>query len=559
MPVLTAVDILGIQRYVFGSNRLRDVLAASWMVEHVTRREQIEQWGAGSGAPSVLLAAGGNAIIEFTTLEHARCWAALYSRWLHETAPGLDAVVVHRRFEERSLAWALRVLQVDVARTKQERLPGVPQLGLSVTASCAVTGLPATGVDRGDLLSPAVQQLRKHVGAAGARWAEWIPATESPLGWQADFPDEIDHMGRSRGQSSLVGVVHVDGNGVGKLIKEWLGRCIEHGVGDSTVREQYREWSSAIDEAGRAALRAVVQRAASCIEADDDHYMLRGTPVDLAYRLHDWRDDQVHRRARQTVLLPLRPVLLGGDDLTLLCDGRIALDLAVTAIHEIEGHEIPHLGQDGGYRKLTACAGVALVKAHAPFHRSYELAEDLCSAAKRARVDANARELGETGSWIDWHSGTTRPGEPVDQIRKRSYERGSRMLTMRPYPVADTKDRMQSWRWLDDELLGPSAEGGKQGFRGTDAWAGSRSRIKALRAAAPDGSDEVRRELQAWRSTDPDLRLPGGLDDGGHVGPKTPLLDAIELLDLYIRLERDPRRDGVTAEAGDALAEGGDR
>ena len=267
MPVLTAVDILGIQRYIFASNRLRDVLAASWMVDHVTARAQLAQWGPGGGSPSVLLAAGGNAIIEFATHGDAQRWAARYSRWLHETAPGLDAVVVHRPFEERSLAWALRVLQVDVARTKQERLPGAPQLGLSVTASCAITGMPATSIDQGDLLSPAVQQLRGHVGEARTRWAEWLPAIDSSLGWQADFPDEIDHMGRSRGQSSLVGVVHVDGNGVGKLITEWLDRCIEHGVSDATVREQYREWSSAIDAAGRAALRAMVRRVASCVEA----------------------------------------------------------------------------------------------------------------------------------------------------------------------------------------------------------------------------------------------------------------------------------------------------
>jgi len=35
MPVLTGIDLLGIQDYIFASNRLRDVLAASWMVEYV--------------------------------------------------------------------------------------------------------------------------------------------------------------------------------------------------------------------------------------------------------------------------------------------------------------------------------------------------------------------------------------------------------------------------------------------------------------------------------------------------------------------------------------------
>ena len=561
MPVLTAVDVLGIQRYVFGSNRLRDVLAASWMVDHVTRREQIQQW-TGGGSESVLLAAGGNAIIEFATFDHARSWAARYSRWLHDTAPGLEVVVVHRPYEKRPLAWALRALQIDVACAKQERLPGVAQLGLSVTASCSVTGLPATGLDHGDLVSSRVQRLRARVDDARARWTDLVPSLGHLPSWHAEFPDEIDHMGRTHGQSSLVGVVHVDGNGVGRLIERWLDHCCECGVGDETVRAQYRDWSSAIDAAGRAALQTVVERVVRCIEVEEGHCLLRGTPFEHGYRLYDWRDDRVHRRRARTVLLPLRPVLLGGDDLTFLCDGRIALDLAVAALREIERHEIPHLGPDGAPATLTACAGVALVKAHAPFHRSYELAEDLCRCAKRARVASNEAATAEPGSWLDWHVGTPRPGETVTQIRDRVYRvysRGSTQLTMRPYPVGETPHRSQSWAWLDEELLGPASDGGARGLRGADAWAGSRSRVKALGSVVLEGRDEVRRQIEAWRATAPRVRLPGGLDDGGYVGPRTPLLDAIELLDLHIRLERDAHQAASAAAGGGALHGGAGR
>lgn len=550
MPVLTAVDVLGIQRYVFGSNRLRDVLAASWMVDHVTRREQIEGHFDG-GTPSVLLAAGGNAIVEFDTLQRARGWAARYSRWLHETAPGLDVVVVHRPYERGRLAWALRVLQVDLARVKQEQVPSVAQLGLSVTASCSITGLPATEVDQGELVSPGVQRLRACADKARTRWDDWLPALDRLPGWTADFPDEIDHMGRTRGQSSLVGVVHVDGNGVGKRIQGWLNRCVEDEVDDETVRAQYGEWSRAIDAAGHAALKAVIERVAGCIEEERDHCVLRGTPAALGFRLHDWRDDPVHRRKRNTVLLPLRPVLLGGDDLTFLCDGRVALDLAVTALRELERHEIPHLGDHGAPAKLTACAGVALVKAHAPFHRSYELAEDLCRSAKRARVEANESPNTETGSWIDWHIGTTRPGETVRRIRDRVYAGGK--TTMRPYPIHETTVRAQSWTWFDEELLGPSSDGG--GFRGAEVW--SRNRVKALAGVVRDGADAVRKQLEAWKATsNEEVNLPGKLSDDGYVEAYTPLLDAIELLDLHLRLEPDARRHETAAEGSDTPAEG---
>lgn len=561
MPVLTGVDILGIQRYVFGSNRLRDVLAASWMVEHVTHTKQLKQWSSPRPS-SVLLAAGGNAILEFVSMDAARCWAALYTRWLYETAPGLEAAIVHRPFEERLLAWALSVLQVDLARTKLERLPSAPQLGLSVTASCTTTGLPATDEDQGALISPRVKRLRDRVQEARNRWSEFLPVRGLSATCESEFPDEIDRMGRTHGETSLVGVVHVDGNDVGEQIKRWLSRVGED-VDHATVRKQYQEWSSAIIELGRAVTKVVAERTAASIQPEENHHVLRGSPFDLGFRLHERRDGKSRNTTKDKVFLPLRPVLLGGDDLTFLCDGRIALDLAAVSLKEFARHPIPHLGPGGEETFLTACAGVALVKTHAPFHRSYELAEDLCRSAKRARRTANAELDNETGGWLDWHIGPTRPGALVEDIRRRGYRRGEADLTMRPYPLAKLTTRNHSWEWLDRDLLGPGAAPGpvKQGLRGANCWSGSRSRVKRLGALVSDGAATIKRQIEAWKATDDDLRLPGGLEDGGgYVGATTPLLDAIELLDLHMRLKPDPRA-SVRAEnescADDAGEEGG--
>ncbi len=554
-PVLTGIDILGIQGYVFASNRLRDVLAASWMVDHVASRPSLERWGLGS--ERVLLAAGGNAIVEFDSVGAAKEWTASYSRWLLDAAPGLEAVIAHRPYEGR-LAWAVKALQVDLARAKLERRPSVPQLGLSVTASCSITGLPASDIDQGELTSPRVKRLREKADEAKDRWDVFLPALQHAPAWTPQFPAELDLMGRTHGETSLIGVVHVDGNSVGQAIKGWLGRCIENGISDQDVRKEYGAWSDALIELGEKVLRVVAERTAGCAREEDQGCFLRGTPPDLGLRLHDWRNDKTKRTNVNTVLLPLRPILLGGDDLTFLCDGRIALDLAVTAVKEFEKHPIPHLGEGGQEITLTACAGAALVKAHAPFNRGHELAEGLCRSAKRARSNANDTARSETGGWVDWHVGSTRPGESVEDIRKRQYRRDGRDLSMRPYPLAHLAHRLQSWDWLDNMLLGPgnSSQNAEEGFRGADCWVGSRSRVKLLNTLVPNGADEIRRQLGAWRVLDSRIRLPGGLDDGGHVGSATPLLDAIELLDLHMRLEADPRSTDDVAEVVGAL--GGD-
>lgn len=556
MPVLTGIDILGIQDYVFTSNRMRDVLAASWMVEHVTSRAQLEKW-PGRLPSDVLLAAGGNAVVVFEALDAAREWTARYSRWLLDTAPGLDAVVAHRPYEKRPLAWALKALQVDLERAKLERRPSVPQLGLSVTAPCAITGRPAVGVDQGDLVSRRVKRLREKVDEAKKKWNGFLPALVHAPSWKPEFPDEIDEMGRTHGEVSLVGVVHVDGNSVGEAIRNWLDRCIEDEVDDQQVKKQYGAWSRAIIELGRTVLHVVAERVAECTREESGRCFLRGTPHDLGLRLHDWRDDKRGNTSKDTALLPLRPILLGGDDLTFVCDGRIALDLAVTALKEFEKHPIPHLSASGEETTLTACAGVALVKAHAPFHRSYELAEDLCRSAKSARGEANEKANTETGCWLDWHVGSTRPGEPVDHVRERQYRRDRKDLSMRPYPLAGLAHRIASWEWLDKDLLGPgnSSQTAAQGLRGAGCWLGSRSRVQLLGSLVPYGAAEIRRQLEAWRARDPTIHLPAGLDDGGFVGSQTPVRDALELLDLHLRLEPDPRANGGTPSVAACAAE----
>lgn len=510
MPVLTGIDVLGVQRYVFASNRLRDAVAASWIVHWATASDGAL---AGSGG-EVLLASGGNAILRFADLERAREFTARYTRRLHDDAPGLEVAVAHRSYAPRGLAKALEHLQIDLARAKLERVPSAPQFGLSVTAACRITGLPATGFDPQDPTIPLSRMV--------LRWRE-SDVRERALGrWQSflegarvAFPSEIDDMGRTRGDTSLLGVVHIDGNGIGQRIAEWLGTCREKSRTDDEVHAQIRAWSAALDEAGRRTLAAVADRVTRAVDADD---RIVGAVADLGFELC---------RSDGRVLLPLRPVLLGGDDLTVLCDGRIALDLGEAALDAFAA-DIPDLG------RITACAGVALVPSHTPFDRAYELAEALCGSAKRRR-----REKNDSGSWIDWHIGAPRPGESLGDLRTRAY--ASRpagtpvALTCRPYRLGANANERETWRWLSRTVLGT----GQDGFRG-ERWGQHRNKVKQLSSLVREGADGVGRAREAWTAA-ADLRWPGGLDttDGFLDGTRTPLLDAVELLDIHLPLSEE--------------------
>lgn len=510
MPVLTGIDVLGVQRYVFASNRLRDAVSASWLVHWATAAGGALDL---SGRGGVLLASGGNAILQFGDHGHARDFVARYTWRLHDEAPGVEVAVAHREYEPGGLAQALAILQADLARTKLEREPSAPQLGLSVTMPCRITGMPAVGFDPQDPgvpLSRSILHLRNQQVRTSAilRWNAFLTGHD-----RFDLPADIDDMGRTRSDTSLVGVVHVDGNGVGRCIADWLHRCREERRSDEQTRQQFDAWSHALDEAGLHALRAVVDRVTDAI---DEKGRIAGAVPDLRFDLKE--------NSEGKVLLPLRPVLLGGDDLTFLCDGRIALDLAEAALRGFEG-DIPHLG------KITASAGVAIVPAHAPFERAYELAAALCAGAKRRR-----HEKSDNGSWIDWHIGAPRPGESIDRLRAQAYACtiGTQRLelTCRPYRLDSTPGEDKTWSWLSQGVLGTEGKG----FRGAQ-WREHRSKAKQLASLVREGPDGVGRARQAW-TVAANIELPGGLDstNGFLDGTRTPLLDAVELLDLHLPL-----------------------
>jgi hypothetical protein len=497
MKVLTGIDLLGIQKYVFTSNRLRDVVSASWLVQWATSCDgALQNW-----RNQVLHAGGGSAVLAFDSMDEAKKFAGVYTRRMLENAPGLELVVAHHPTQNR-LAESLRDLQVVLARKKLERRPNADALGLAVTAACGVTGVPACAIDPldGTPVSKQVENWRRDDTRREAE-ARWRKDFESTSGWQ--FPAEIDELGRSRGDTSLFAVVHVDANDVGERIRSWLSRCVDKRLDETAVRDQYREWSQWIDEEFRRVWRCLVERVLAAIHDGS----LQGSIPRLNFEL-------------QPDKLPLRPVLLGGDDLTFLCDGRIALDLAATALRQIASGDCPHLG------KMSACAGVAIVRAHYPFARAYELAEKLCANAKSVRRDQQ-----DAGCWLDWHIGAARPTEPISEFRHRSYRTNGFQLTSRPYRLGNSQSEPQTWSWLSRAVLGTSGSGLR-----SSRWARRRNKVKNLAGLARQGPDAVRTALHAWQAVDRQLTLPDGLDDSGFAGDRTPLLDAIELVDVHLPL-----------------------
>ena len=92
------------------------------------------------------------------------------------------------------------------------------------------------------------------------------------------------------------------------------------------------------------------------------------------------REDQI---GQAKPYLPLRPIVLGGDDLTVIIRGDLAVDFTKTYLAEFEKQTKNLLGDLNDGNGLTACAGIAFVKSSFPYYYGYQLAEELCEEAKK--------------------------------------------------------------------------------------------------------------------------------------------------------------------------------
>ena len=538
MPILTFIDTLGIQSFIFSSNRLKDVVGGSELVSQATSRQGwIKELGYQS---NVIVGAGGNLLLQFKDKDQAKTFAAKFSRKALKEAPGLEVALVHHRYDTGQLAQAIQEIQIKIENHKLERCPSVPLLGLGVTASCRESQRPAVTLTEGEPIAGEVAIRRQDTYQNQQRWLNFLPCNYKAFKQgegvpvELTFPLELDDLGRSYGDLSLMGVVHIDGNGIGKKLKCWLEG--QQGQNDETVCNKYKDLSHKLDNIAEQIFKTLINRIISAIKWEDRwedraRYTLWSKVLQSGFPLYCKKD---RNNGQLQLFLPIRPILLGGDDMTFVCDGRIAMDLAATALAEFE--KIPAPDQIGS---VKACAGVALVKTHTPFARAYKLAESLCISAKHM-LSNNKHTLsnnkGIDRSALDWHIGLSSPSETLNALRQRQY---GDELTCRPYLLRQYAEHgfEPSWNWLAEEVLGTTGKG----FRTSDPtktpnWTAHRSKLKALREIVrKKDPNEVENALEAWKVAHPELDLPDKMKSGFIAG-RTPFLDAAELLDIHFPL-----------------------
>lgn len=513
---LCLLETQGNQAYVFATNRERtargasellQVCTTSWIRDAISGTESDglsllarKDWlqedqnnplltDSDWNGVSVVIATSGRAVLISPNRDALQNVISRVTERVLREAPGLvivGAITEINQDEEDCFGRAQRRAVVRIGENLS-RLPSAYHrfAQLPPVQTCTISGLPA---------QERVRQGQEEIAVSGLVKSQMTWAGVSRKRFQKlvsdDLADNVDGIPTAK---SWRAVVHADGNSVGKIFIDLSGNLWNQSADFTTnLRtwvQGYREFSLALEEATEKAFITATEKVG----------------------------------ARKVF-----PILLGGDDITVEVSADIARAFTETYLQQFERNsesvlqvlkrygmssdEIPH--------RLTAAAGIAVVKAHFPFHSAYSMAVELLEYAKTAKFVSN--EDLATSSTFDIHVAYDSSTSGLADARSHKISRDERLLWGGPYVVGPRSEKYRTTAELEELCASVVSMG--------------RSRqVQAIARALSMNDAETQRVLANVEATGENLSGLTELimDNSSSTSVKRSLLlDVIDILDI---------------------------
>ena len=557
-------DTRSIQKYIFASNRLKTNIGASFLVESAFSRELLhvlrERFGEGEvddatwrevESPDwtkmeqkcrIGYIGGGNALVLFsegTTDEELVEVIKSFTKRLLWTTPGLRTGAARGEMvlEADGTYRVTRVKRADgeeediddlthlVRKLKAQQnlfFPAVslPYTGLTLSCEASAETANAYDVDdvrkesrflswevkrkllaarqKGGVIAPAEDALLdklRSILRTQALAGETLPPSRVRAMSDSEelarelqkyaFPSEFEKLGQ-RETEDYMAIVHIDGNNMGEKFRDCSTltkrKNMSRAVYWKTVLAFCTLLADILDD------YAAMHKHLSLEEADDGK-----------------------------MLLPIRPIVLGGDDMTFVCTAKYALSFTRTIMEALND-----LGID-------TCGGVSILPTAYPFFRGYEIAEQLCGAAK-----SKMRAMRTEGSscWLDFAILHGEQPPTLEQIREQQYSGKCGAMHFGPYRVDGDAS--------EPEYVGNLIEAVRQLVQGEGRM--PMNKIKELRAVLAAGRHEHAQFMAQYHrliASGGAMRLPeiaawSLYRESLWQEGRTPYVDAIEMIDFYV-------------------------
>jgi len=290
------------QAFVFASNKQAVNVGASelifrvgmeWVPAAVARVKEDGAW------VEEIVLASGKALLIVDTEDHGRSIIRAVTEKALQEAPGLQVwgvVDPESISDDTDRGPALERAHGLHAACRAVRPPSLLRAPtLPYVEPCRYSGLPATAMGReGANRYPrgaAVDAAWRTAGAGRSRMAKALSAERAVL--------SADLLDRGVSEAGWIAVMHADGNGVGELFSNLHRVC-----SGTDYTSRLSAFSAALDEVARQALKDAV--AAQSGQSD-------------------W----------------ILPIVIGGDDVTVIMDGRVAFDVTEKFLQRFEHHSEP--------------------------------------------------------------------------------------------------------------------------------------------------------------------------------------------------------------------------
>jgi hypothetical protein len=356
---LYGFTVQGIQSYIFQTNNLREIIGASEIVEAVCD-DWFESFLAET-KPNIegikLQNAAGN--IKFmTTEENAKRIFKEYGEIINQKAPGLpfsQAIASDLESLEKALTAQRNIPQFENDIGHMSRM--VARVTGDLTISMEIEEKTKKGFDnykkkRNFIDNISFQKFRMSFDAkdrlcnkAGVK-EEWLV-------------QDFEEMAKD-GKHSWLALIHIDGNGLGNHIKSISEK---HKNNPLQKSKEISEFAGKFADCTNEAFKVSFERTFAA------YFKTNGKTPDKSS-------------------IPFRPLILGGDDVTVILRADYAIQFVDIFLKEFEKKTLQKELKTNAITNLaesfTACAGIAFVKAKFPFHYTAHLAEELCAYAKGA-------------------------------------------------------------------------------------------------------------------------------------------------------------------------------
>ena len=440
------LDTVSIQGYIFQSNELKENVGASYIIENLVYGDYLKE-AVGYVWPSFQVdlyewkrppfamkscdpfeigyIGGGNALLLFGKEEYAKAFIRDWTRILMVKAPQVITAVALDVFDSDSFQVSKKRLFKQMQTNKFRFSPQTVIPAHGITAECTRSGLSQNiQNDQVKAYVSAASHARIQAGKAARNKINKNKTYQDIIKDKFVFTNDFSKLGQIEGEDSHIAIVHIDGNDIGEYFSN----------PEINSLPMMRENSVMIDKITRSAFKSLVSYI-----VDDYTQIMDSLGFDNSSknpsRWYPTDDEDEEKRRR---IIPIRPIILGGDDVTFVCDGKMGIYFAKKFIHFFEDK-----AKEKGLA-ITACAGIAIIKTKYPFFRGYCLAEELCRNAKNVRKNEDQK-----CSYLDFHIATGAIDQIPNHIRDSHFSGAKQLNRGKGYKYPHSYDN----HYIDQQYL----------------------------------------------------------------------------------------------------------